>query len=419
MYDLIASTLVVILFTIKIVPSLQYSLAGGIWSIVYQALFGIWLIITFLSSGIWILKIRSKTFIALFFWIGYLLCLFIIYKGTTQLGFFSLYLSFWEPLIIYLYYRYYNKEKIMNNIAYISMIIFLLSLLRSYITLNSNELAARLVSGGGRSDGLIDVGNYSFTASITILIPSYLMFFKSAQIKFNKFISLLFIFLSTAFIFKANLMISIIGFIGCIYLLMVLDNRVINMKKVILTIIALIFLYLIYPYMYDILIEISSIISNNIDSSIIKERFDGLIQLLLYGEQVGTIESRIQLSMVSIKTFIENIFVGIGPQNDANLFFQTKLGLHSTFFDEFARYGLIGMSFIIAIFVFFYQEILIKWKNSLSFKYMYCGILVFILISFFNPVISANIGIVLFFILPANCEAYYKKSINISTSDDK
>jgi hypothetical protein len=121
---------------------------------------------------------------------------------------------------------------------------------------------------------------------------------------------------------------------------------------------------------------------------------------LLRGTMVGNVSSRISLDLLALETFFNHPIIGIGPQNNVEIYYLKQLGLHATFFDDLARYGIIGFGLLSAAYLTFLNDQLKKFDNTMGAKTYKAGFATFILISMLNPTLSANVGIVLFFIIP-------------------
>ena len=391
-----------LMFVIKVIPQLQYTFTGLAWSFIYHVVFALWTVITLFRNPKWIIK--TKELQTTLFWIFYLFVMFIIFRNT-QWGYFSLLLSFWEPLIIFYYYTQIDDaKKKRETIAWIVIIALVYSLLRSIQSVNGNELAAREASSGHSSEDAVLTGNYSFTATITIMVGIMLCYLQTHNIRRNKLksaMALIVVIGSYIFIFRCNLMISILCIIIEAFLYLALSGK----KKIkplqgIIVFFTAIFLLFFLTTIGGILANFVDWIGTMIDSDTITDRTRLMSAWLRGGSMDGNLESRIDLCLVAINTFLKNPIFGIGPQNNASLYFLTHLGLHATFFDEWARFGIIGMTFLIITFVRFYMYTNKNIDEGIPLKAFKSGFWIFIVISMLNPVASANVGIALFYLVP-------------------
>lgn len=409
-YDKVIILITYVLFAIKIVPKLQYTLTGTKWSLIYQAIFAIWLIFTVFKSGNWLKKVPISLF-AIIVWLIYLTFQFFIYPDT-QLGYLSLNLTFWEPLIIYIYIdTYFTNPKVKLIIADLVTLTLIVSIIYSIKSVNANEMAARIASSGHSVDDYIMTGNYSFTAMLTIIVGVAVGILKSKDKFFRKIIAGIFLGGTIAFIFKCNLMISILCLLISLSILPLLDNnKRVNMKKVYILIFMIPIILLSFVWIQDLIINLLLILSHIINTNEITNKINMIIIFLTENSQTGNLESRIELIKIAINTFFSNFLIGIGPQNNAEIYFKTKLGMHATFFDEFARYGIIGMTFMFNAFTMNYKSLVKKFAGSFALRTLRGGYITFVIISMFNPVLSANVGISLFYLLPVYSERLMKNN---------
>lgn len=400
--DLIEIFLIGLMFVIKVTPQLQYSFTGLAWSFLYHVVFGLWFLITLYRSPNWILG--TKELQSVFLWLCYLFLTFLVFDHT-QWGYFSLLLSFWEPVIIFYYYTQFdNHSRKREFIAWIAVFALAYGLLNSIQTIDANELAAREASSGHSSQDAVLTGNYSFTATITILLGSMLCYLQTHKFMKHKIKCALALFMvigAVVFVFQCNLMISILSIIvAAIVYVAVNKKKEIRAARIILLIVAIAILIPLLSVIGGLLADLIDSLGDFIGSSTITDRTSLLSAWLRGGSMEGNLESRINLCRIALNTFINNPIFGIGPQNNASIYFETQLGLHATFFDEWARFGLVGMILLIRPFLRFYRYVCSIVKEGARLKAVKAGFWVFLFISMLNPVASANVGIALFYIVP-------------------
>ena len=117
---------------------------------------------------------------------------------------------------------------------------------------------------------------------------------------------------------------------------------------------------------------------------------------------VSTVEARVNLWMLSLKTWLDNpvtFLLGIGDHSPSYRIDGLGIGHHSDFFDIPARYGLIGL-------LLMYKILRLSCKRILSFfdkKYhfqLYIIFGIFILFGFSKAVFNPSVGCPLFLLLP-------------------
>ena len=410
--DIIQILLVCFLFSLRLIPQLQYTFTGTTWSLVYQLIFITWVLTTILRSGLWFQKLQGY-FLYLFFWLALLTVEFVVFPNT-QIGFFGLNLSFWEPLIIYYYYTEVSDDpRLARIIALIAVAMLFYAVIQSIQSVNVNVLAAREASSGRRSEDAILTGNYSFTAAVTILIPLCIGIVLSKQKILVRVIAGLFVGLCAYFIFHCNLMISILCMMFSFVILFLFSKeRKISAGRVLVFILGVLVFLLTAFYWREVAINLLTYMRDTIGTRQINERVNNLIYLLR-GSMVGNVSSRISLDLLALETFINNPIIGIGPQNNVEIYYLKQLGLHATFFDDLARYGIIGFGVMTAAYLTFFNEQLKRFDRTMGAKTCKAGFATFIFISLLNPTLSANVGIVLFFIFPVINEMLFGGKRNV------
>ena len=119
--------------------------------------------------------------------------------------------------------------------------------------------------------------------------------------------------------------------------------------------------------------------------------------------EVNTFTSRANLWLVSIQTWLRNIgtfFFGIGNRyyvagQSAAL---TGIGQHSDFLDSLAKYGLIGTSILIIVFVNMYKYMVVIAKEYKNFIITF--FIVILYFAFFKKIFFPEVGFIFFCLLP-------------------
>lgn len=405
-FDVIGVMTVLVMFVMKAVPLLGYTFAGTGWSLFYQVMFVIWLCATLFASPNWIFNMKSG-FNYVILWLFYLLCLFLLFPNT-QLGYYSLNLTFWEPLLIFYYYYTVRREpRLYNTILYVVLGAILISLLLSIYSVNANELAAREASSGHSTEDAMLTGNYTFTAAITVILPVM-----AAVIIINRFIKHRFICIIAAvmlvgtvvFIFRCNLMISILCMmIAFVFLVTANPKRTNTASRTLITIFVAAAIIIGFGLLAGLLARFFDWLGGAIGSYEIATKTTYIANFLRFGTMEGNLESRLDLCKIAINTFLKHPIFGIGPQNNADIYFMTQLGMHAQFFDEWARYGIVGITLLALPLKKYYSFCVQNISEGWMLKAFKAGFISYFVISMLNPAVSANIGITMFFVMPIIC----------------
>lgn len=115
----------------------------------------------------------------------------------------------------------------------------------------------------------------------------------------------------------------------------------------------------------------------------------------------GTLSSRLNLSLVSIRTFFSNLgnfFLGVGDHRNS----YDLIGNHCQWIDVFARYGILcGILLNLLMYRLFKSERGYYQINDYNYRMYSCLFLVFYLRGLLGNVIAPAIGAALFVIIPA------------------
>ena len=162
--------------------------------------------------------------------------------------------------------------------------------------------------------------------------------------------------------------------------------------------------YIILPYILEM-------ISDHIESPLISSRLDDLATFLKEGAftENGSFSTRIELQLMSFKTFCLNILTGVGYHNavDGNY---NLVGQHSEILDAGAKYGLIGFISLLAIIVLFYKENIQVYKNKPFFYAAQISYFVYFILAVWSIVTHPTIFIVVYFMIPSILVLYKEKS---------
>ena len=137
---------------------------------------------------------------------------------------------------------------------------------------------------------------------------------------------------------------------------------------------------------------------------------DRLVERLLWADNVintgqvisesGTLSSRFNLTLVSLKTFfssVDNFVLGVGDHRDS----LEVIGNHNQWIDAFARYGIFGGILLsLVIYKIFDNEKKYYLDSNYHKRIFSCIFFIFYIRGFLGNVIHPSIGVVLFIIMP-------------------
>jgi O-antigen ligase len=146
----------------------------------------------------------------------------------------------------------------------------------------------------------------------------------------------------------------------------------------------------------DILMFIGSLFNNEE----ILARLEALATFGSTGVVGGNLESRVEVYLASINTFLEHPF-GVGPEYSF-VTLENGIGYHSQFLDDLARYGIFGFVFHFAFIVGYYQLLRKQWSKINMQQIALPVSLIYFLFLTLNPgFTSPHEGVLLLFLIPA------------------
>lgn len=309
---------------------------------------------------------------------------------------------FFVGIFINHYYMYYKKDLVtVGRIAFISIFMYIIGSIQTIQGLKQFPMAARVLAtandpmkGFYKSLGIGGFG-YVYSAIFVVIIALFLVIKKvPAMNKYYRLLSTISFISILLMIIKASYAIAImLSFIGIILALIVKNKR----SLFIIEFLVLIFI-LIFPkeIIGKFILQIAYLFEDN---NIIRMKFIDLASSFLGGGMREQTAGRVQLYLMSLKTFLKNPLFGIyGPFGNP----YDRIGGHSGWFDLMGFYGIFAS-------LPMFSAIILNFKKHLSFYsdhpyYIFLLIvqLMFIFFGFINPILYVyQIGFALFVIAPS------------------
>jgi len=222
-------------------------------------------------------------------------------------------------------------EKIFWAVLLIYPVWMLLTLREYMVTPN----ISRMLSGNGMADAYaysnMGIGGYGMIYSVVFLIPLIVYALKNGRIftRPQKVLLLLNLLLSILLVLRSGYALALIA--ATIGILSILIIR----KRSIATVAMLVFGFLIVILAYMTFQDrINAFLIKISQSTLYEGKVNDIIYLLVTGDSVGTVQSRVLRYSWSMQIFLQSPFFGCA--NEA------VIGGHSTILDTFAAYGLAG-----------------------------------------------------------------------------
>ncbi len=288
---------------------------------------------------------------------------------------------------IYLYIRD-RSDLFKRKILIITLISMIVSIIYSlyYVTF-IDYLAVRNET---RVD--IGVGDFSLVYSVPflsiILISVYKYNYK--KYKFTNIFILLLVLISFLFVLKANFMTALLLLILTIIL------SFFKMNKSQLLLMILIFSGVII-YLESIGNLFYYLANLDMFSWVLKEKLYALGNLFTGSNtDLDTMGIRMEKIKSTLNTFIANPFIGVNYEN----YNETTVGGHAQWFDDLARYGLLGFSLWIVFYIKVFRDMVKYSKFKVEREAIKKSAIIFIILGFLNPNTMSTVTMLVFSIIP-------------------
>ena len=252
----------------------------------------------------------------------------------------------------------------------------------------SRDLAGQLLSSGDRETFMfyqaLNIGGFGYIYTIVLLFPLLILLIKETgynKIIFKTIFVILLIWIYMV-IMQSEYTTALIGSSLCFVLFFISSKKKNNIVGVVL---LMVLLY----YLSTLLLYFSTII----DSTIISHRMED-VSRILQGEVTTSgdadIDSRSYLYTLGWNAFLESPVIGTGK----------IVGGHSFLLNYLSRYGIIGLSIMIFMFIKMYNYAIKPEKGCFTYHYVLFVFFLQIIIAILNPIVFYNCFTV---ILPLFC----------------
>lgn len=314
------------------------------------------------------------------------------YGGINFLFFTSSFILFAFPSILCLYYgEYVLPKKHLIFLIGICIAFFLFANINTLIVLLKYPYASRiLATTRGEIYAKMGAGGYGFAYGCMLLFPVFIRVAIKTPKKLLKFLYFL------------SLVVSFVVLIICQYttLLIILVSELIlcliwKTKWYIKLIVAIV---VVLPFIFqkqtgNFFLLLSQLTSN---LKFISSRLLDIAQIFIRDPNYASDSARFDLYLKSFNGFLESPFIGTAHSSNY------VSGGHSTVLDTLSLYGFLGLSMLVAPFVFSFW--FTKKEYGFIFKkdsIYFVNIFAFVVLSLLNPTIYIyQLGLPLFFIVP-------------------
>jgi len=300
---------------------------------------------------------------------------------------------------------YYKRNYyVLGVIVVTSLIAFTIGSVQTYMGLELNPLASRILATSVSHFeeekvklNQMGVGGFGYIYASGFLFLTLLYFVPKYRFKLRKIIKGIILVSLTAISFmilKASYTTVILIILSGILLVTVVRNK----RMLVLTLVVIFVLILLIPQssLGENILLFSKLFSGN---SIVFEKLNDLGTSLLYNITTSQTNNRINLYMQSANTFFNQPLFGIyGPFGNIN----SSVGGHSGWLDLLAFYGLFTGVPLVAILYTNFKKHLRVYREDRYYGYLVVIYFLFVVLGFINPVLYVyEIGFVLFMVVPS------------------
>lgn len=361
-------------------------------------LFVVWLIVSYLAFPT-VLKqsFATRKYLCLFAFLLFCFLTTSIGKGFFQGFLFTLFMMrVVSPILMYDLVRTCNF-KTQRVIVFFLLIVFLVYAFWMFQLINKYGAELGIKGSVMSADSEDHVSTaFGFVYSMPILVVMLILTVRSIIMKQVRetgtgwvkiIVGLLLIVYFSVLVFKSLFMTAIVILITGVCLGLFYKNT--GKGWIIKGMVAFLVLIIVFITQYDKLSSNVSQLGSNATDQRIEELY---LSLTGQGEQASDMNSRQNLTMVSIETFLKHPILGANHFIGNNRYNNDVIGNHSEWFDMLALYG---------IFVFFLYYVIYK---TLKTQYRDTGVLlpslIYFLTGFLNPMFYFVVNLTIFVIVP-------------------
>lgn len=272
-------------------------------------------------------------------------------------------ITFIIPTIICYYLLINNYHESIKKVLIISFILLFITSITSIYGLISDPIASKILAMGGIDEHILmtyyqkNIGGFSITYMIPIIVPMLIATYKTKKISFFKFIILALPI--TYFLYKTQYATALLMLIVALLSYFFADKY--SFKKFILIVIAIVLFFVIARSLIG---QILYYIADSNPSFEISQRFHALGDTMMGIESVtDAYVNRVNAYQLSITDFFSSPILG-------QLFSGGRTGGHSFIFDILALYGVFGIVALFLLYRQIYRYFYEPFKSQSYYGYM-------------------------------------------------
>lgn len=297
-------------------------------------------------------------------------------------------------------YSELNDDRLDKLIVWASFLVISITCVTTIIGLFKYPDASRLLTSSSTDETTAfflrekNIGAYDFIYGITICLIPFIFFWKTSK-KMAKLVLLPFLVLLIICVLISRFATAyLLLFISFLLLIIFYKKR----RRIWPIVLIALVLLILAPFLLRFFLQA---LYNNTNSLLLKEKMQGILNVLDGKENIGETTSRFSLVIRSCKSFITNPFFGVGGYYSTSA--NNGVGQHCQFIDDFARFGILGGLPLLLFVVFSFAKINYGFRGHIINRKVVVPIILFVFLGFLNPIYVYGILTCFYLISPACC----------------
>jgi len=370
---------------------------------IFAPLFVLWVLFAAISN----IRAFNRSFVtpniksySVYIW---LLTYFIFYiTGYMQgadVGRLLNYMRLGFSMLLFNYYLEANDLKAVKKLTIFSLVFIVLTCITTLRGLALDPMAARVLATGREElmQGLegLAIGSFGFVYGLVFAAVAILGSIKAGTLEKHKIIFTALIALFVYTIFSAAFMMALLLLAVSVVLLLL------NIKKTSYLIIAAFGILVLFIVFSSTISDFLNFLGNTVQHESLSMRFYELAIMASEFSVDGTVnaEGRWGFLALSIGSFLSSPFLGVGGSYGFGASLH-GIGGHSAFFDELAKYGILGSGFLFVALYSNAQFVYRRLKSGKQRMVYYCSMTAFFLLGFINTMLFVPIFFMAYFVVP-------------------
>lgn len=262
-----------------------------------------------------------------------------------------------------------------------------------------DPMAARVLATGREEliRGVIGmtIGSYGFIYGLVFVVAAIIGLIKTNLFKKQRIILFVIVALAIYTIFSAAFMLALL------ILALILVLLLFNIRKASWLLVVALVLFILTLVLSPVFQGVFNYLGDIVEHEALSMRFHELAQAIRYGSVEGTVNfaGRWNFLTLSIRTFFANPILGVGGFYGFGTHVYS-IGGHSAFFDELAKYGVLGSGFLFVALFSNARFVYRRFKHNKQKMVYYCSMSAFFILGAINTLLFVPIIFMAYFVVP-------------------